>query len=116
MSDSVEVKGIVNDVRPVWQSDKSDFKKRELIVETEDKWPQLICIEFINDKIELLDDVQNGDSVTVHCNLRGRKWTTDKGDDRYNVSLSAWRMEREPASYVTAPPPETDPNADNLPF
>jgi hypothetical protein len=50
------------------------FKKKELILETLDKYPQVFKIEFVNDKISLLDDIMPFSNVEVDIQLRGREW------------------------------------------
>ena len=50
------------------------FKKRELILETLDKYTQVFKIEFVNDKISLLDDIMPFSNVDVDIQLRGREW------------------------------------------
>ena len=49
------------------------FSKRELVVTTNEQYPQSISIEFNQDKCTILDRYKLGDNVTVGVNLRGRK-------------------------------------------
>jgi len=56
------------------QQVKDNFQKREVVVETDEQYPQQIKVEFIQDKCTLLDDYNEGDRVKVHFNLRGREW------------------------------------------
>ncbi len=66
----------------------SGFTKRCLIVEVEDgKYSQQINVEFLQDKIGLLDDLNEGDLVTVNFNLRGR----EHGGNYYN-SIVGWKL------------------------
>lgn len=70
------------------------FKKRDLIVVFAEnpEYPEYIKFETIQDKVELLDEFQVGDEVTVHFNLRGRPWTDKSGKTSYFNSLVAWRI------------------------
>ena len=71
------------------------FCKRELVVQTDEKYPQKIPIEFTQDKCDLLDTVKLGDSVSVSVNLGGRLWSNPKtGEDKYFLSLHGWRIEK----------------------
>lgn len=90
-------------------SDK--FKKRELVIETDEKYPQSVPLEFVQDKTEMLDGINEGDTVTVSYNLRGREW-----NGKYYVNVQGWRLEKNgsaPAPVVENDPVQAD---DNLPF
>ncbi len=70
------------------------FKKRDFAVEIPDeKYPQKIGFELIQDKCELLDDIEVGDTVKLSYNLRGRDWTNPKGEVKYFNSLQVWKLE-----------------------
>jgi hypothetical protein len=49
------------------------FKKRELVVTTDEQYPQSIMIEFVQDKCDLLNNVTVGEEVKVSINLGGKK-------------------------------------------
>ena len=59
-----------------------------------EQYPQPINIEFTQDKIALLDNLQEGDSVKVGINLRGREWTSPQGEVKYFNSITGWRIEK----------------------
>jgi len=40
------------------------------------------------------DDYAEDEEVEVHFNLKGRKWTDPKGEDKYFNSLQAWRIDK----------------------
>ena len=66
----------------------SGFTKREMVVIVEDgKYPQEINIEFVQDKINLLDDLQVGQEVTVTFDIRGREY-----NGRYFNNLQGWKI------------------------
>jgi len=74
-------------------SDK--FSKREIVIQTEEKYPQTIPIEFTQDRCSLLDVFKNGEDVDVSVNLVGRVWNNPQTqEDRYFLSLSGWRIEK----------------------
>lgn len=74
------------------QNVSATFKKRELVVRTEEQYPQPLMIEFTQDKTSLLDNYKLGDQVTVSINIRGREWKSPQGDMKYFVSLQGWRI------------------------
>ena len=52
----------------------SGFRKREVVVTTDEKYPQHIMVEFTQDKCDILNNYQVGQSVKIAINLRGREW------------------------------------------
>jgi hypothetical protein len=99
----------------------SGFTKREMVVTVEDgKYPQDINLEFVQDKINLLDNLRVGQQVTVTFDLRGREY-----NGRYFNNLQAWKVvaaSNENAfaadDYAPAPPRDDSPdyNDDDIPF
>src|SRR6476620_6200399 len=89
----MEVVGKVKVVNAVQQVNAS-FKKRELVVTTEEQYPQMIMIEFTQDKCDLLNNYNVGESVKVSINLRGREWINPQGEAKYFNSIHGWRIER----------------------
>jgi hypothetical protein len=69
------------------------FKKRDLVVTTEEQYPQHILIEFHQDKCELLNNLQVGQQVNVSINLKGREWTNPQGEAKYFNSIQGWKVE-----------------------
>lgn len=67
----------------------SGFTKREMVVTVEDgKYPQEIMLEFVQDKVSLLDGLTPGQDVTVTFDIRGREY-----NGRYFNNLQGWRVE-----------------------
>lgn len=64
------------------------FKKRQVVVKTNEQYPQTIPIDFIKDKCSVLDQYKVGDSVDVSINIRGNEW-----NDKYYVNLQGWRIQ-----------------------
>ena len=112
------------------QDISASFKKRELVIRTEEQYPQPILIEFTQDKVGLLDSYKLGDRVSVSINIRGREWRRNPQDEmKYFVSLQGWRIQAdqpqtptgnapEPANFEPAETPDfsIDPQDDDLPF
>ncbi|WP_339833345.1 DUF3127 domain-containing protein [uncultured Flavobacterium sp.] len=70
------------------------FKKRELVVTTDEQYPQSIMIEFIQDKTDLLNTISVGEDVKVSINLGGREWVNPQGETKYFNSIKGWRVEK----------------------
>lgn len=94
----MEISGKVKVLYPTQQV-SATFKKRDLVVTTDEQYPQHILIEFHQDKCDLLDDCQTGQEVKVSINLRGRLWTNPQGEDKYFNSIQGWRIEFEKPNY-----------------
>ena len=71
----------------------ASFKKRELVVTTEEQYPQHILIEFAQDKCDLLNNLQVGQDVNVSINLKGREWTNPQGETKYFNSIQGWKID-----------------------
>jgi hypothetical protein len=69
------------------------FQKRELVVTTDEQYPQHILVEFNQDKCAVLDSYSIGQNVKVSINLRGREWINPEGIAKYFNSLQGWRIE-----------------------
>ncbi len=81
----------------------SGFTKREMVVIVEDgRYPQEINIEFVQDKVSLLDPLQAGQEVTVTFDIRGREY-----NGRYFNNLQGWKIAT--TSQKTAFTNETEP-------
>jgi hypothetical protein len=71
------------------------FAKREIVVtDNTSMYPQDISLQFTQDKCDILDQYNVGDSVEVSFNLRGREWTSPQGEVKYFNTLDAWRIEK----------------------
>ena len=60
----MELQGTVKKVFET-QTFPSGFQKREMVLLTEEQYPQPISIEFLSEKISLLDQVKEGDKVKI---------------------------------------------------
>ena len=69
------------------------FRKREVVVTTEEQYPQHIMVEFVQDKTDLLNSYEVGQSVKISINLRGREWVNPQGETKYFNSIQGWRIE-----------------------
>jgi single-stranded DNA-binding protein len=86
------------------QQVSASFKKRELVVATEEQYPQFISINFVQDKCDLLNNYNVGDAVKVSINLRGREWVNPQGETKYFNDIQGWRVEKLQAEEPSTPP------------
>lgn len=71
----------------------SSYEKRELVIKTDEQYPQFISIEFPQGKCnEYIDKLTIGQDVTVGINLGGREWVNKKGETVYFNSVKGWSV------------------------
>lgn len=99
----MEVTGKIKVINPEQQVSAS-FRKREIVITTEEQYPQHILIDFTQDKCDVLNGYNVGESVKVSINLRGREWVNPQGETRYFNSIQGWRIERSQAGAFSPPP------------
>ncbi len=102
----MEVQGKVHHLGEEQQVTAS-YNKRELVIKTDEQYPQFILIEFGQGKCnEYLDKLKSNDEVKVSINIRGREWVNPQGETKYFNSISGWRIEKlqSEASPAQLPP------------
>ncbi|WP_185865059.1 DUF3127 domain-containing protein [Blattabacterium cuenoti] len=88
----MDIIGRVKKIFPI-QTFESGFKKRELVLTTDEPYSQDILIEFIQEKTNLLDTIKPKDRIKVFINIRGREWINPKGVVKYFNSIQGWKID-----------------------
>ena len=113
----MEVQGRIKMIDETKTYGNNGFRKRELVVTTEEQYPQHILVEFVQDKCDLLNNFSVGQMVKVSINLRGREWVNPQGETKYFNSIQGWRIEAIATSTNSEmpplPPPPTFETADD---
>ena len=124
----MEIQGKIKMIDETKTYGSNGFRKREMVITTEEQYPQHIMVEFVQDKTDLLNNFQAGQTVKISINLRGREWVNPEGETKYFNSIQGWRIENlDTAASQDMPPippadafePATDFNEedhDDLPF
>ena len=124
----MDITGKIKLINETKEYGSNGFRKRELVVTTEEQYPQDLLVEFIQDKCDILNSYNVGDSVKVDINLRGREWQSPQGEIKYFNSIQGWRIEKlsfESNSNIPPVPPAeavepaddvNDNEPDDLPF
>lgn len=118
----MELEGIIKMIGETQTFGGNGFRKRELVVTTNEQYPQHILTEFVQDKCDLLDNYKVGDGVKVGINIRGRLWVNPQGETKYFNSIQGWRIDDSGASAPTpvqaneAAQELTAEESDDLPF
>ncbi len=89
----MEVQGKIKMIDETKTYGNNGFRKREVVITTEEQYPQHIMIEFVQDKTDLLNNFQVGQNVKISINLRGREWVNPQGETKYFNSIQGWRIE-----------------------
>ena len=89
----MEVQGRIKMIDETKTYGSNGFRKRELVITTEEQYPQYILVEFVQEKCDLLDNYSVGQQVKVSINLRGREWVNPQGETKYFNSIQGWRIE-----------------------
>lgn len=123
----MELTGKIKFINQTKEVGTSGFKKRDIVVSTDEQYPQHISVQFVQDKCEMLDKYKVGQDVTIGINLRGREWTNDKGEVQYFNTIQGWKItaikdiEVKDADVVNSPTPSGgflpgEQEKDDLPF
>ena len=99
----MEVIGKIKLVGEAKNVGSGSFLKRDLVVTTDEQYPQFISIDFVQDKCDLLNTFKVGENVKVSINLRGREWADQQGVIKYFNSVQGWRIERLAPDGASAP-------------
>jgi len=90
----MEVSGRIKMIDDTKAFGANGFRKREVVITTDEQYPQHIMIEFTQDKCDLLNNYRVGEPVKVSINLRGREWVNPQGETKYFNSIQGWRIEK----------------------
>lgn len=88
------------------------FTTREFAIEIpNEKYPQVVKFQLINDRCDLVDNLKKGEEITISFDIKGRVH-----DGKVYNNLVCWKIdsEKEGQAQPTAQPVEVD--DDDLPF
>lgn len=113
------VKGKIKQIfETVSMSEK--FSKRDLVLTSNEKYPQDILIQFTQDKCFVLDKYSVGQDVEVNYNLKGREWVSPSGEVKYFNTIEGWKIEANSGTIVNAEkqeqPQQPQNDESDLPF
>lgn len=85
---------IVGTIHKIFDQKTVSEKKtvRDFVIKTDGDYAQLIPVQTVNAKTEILNGFSPGDRVKVMVNIGGKE---DRNvPDKYYASLTAWKMEK----------------------
>ena len=89
----MEIQGRIKQIFPSQVIGQNGFEKRDLVIITEEQYPQTIIIQFTQQRCDLLNNLQVGQNVKVYINIRGREWTNQQGEIKYFNTIEGWKIE-----------------------
>jgi len=90
----MEITGKIKKIDEAKTYGTGGFRKREMVITTDEQYPQMLMVEFTQDKCELLNNYNIGEDVKISINLRGREWINPEGEAKYFNSIQGWRIEK----------------------
>ena len=90
----MQVEGKIKMIDQTKEIGSGGFKKRDLVVTTDEQYPQHILVQFVQDKCDLLNSFKAGQEVKVSINLRGREWVNPQGESVFFNTIQGWRIEK----------------------
>lgn len=112
----MDISGKIKEIGNTQIIGTSNFQKRDLVIVTNEQYPQTLLLEFIQDKCRLLDSLIINDDVTISINLRGREWINRDGEARYFNSFQSWRIIKKDNRNTPPPLPVLRSKDKDLPF
>ena len=66
------------------------FRVRDFVIKANDggQYDNFVKFQTTQDRTSIVDDLNEGDEIKVHFDLRGQQW-----QDKYFTNLNAWRVE-----------------------
>ncbi len=89
----MEIQGRIKQIFPSQTMGQNGLEKRDLVIITEDIYPQTIIIQFTQQRCDLLDSLQVGQVVKVYINIKGREWRSPYGEIKYFNTIEGWKIE-----------------------
>jgi len=114
MSEEIKISGTVETCLPL-ETFPSGFSKRVLVINTGGKYPQMIPVEFVKDKVELLAGLRKKQEVTASVNLRGNEF-----NGKYYANIQGWKLDKGDGQFAPAAPRyagrQQDDSGEDIPF
>lgn len=99
----MEIQGRIKTIFATETVGDNGFQKRDLVITTEEQYPNDIIIQFTQSKCALLDNLQVGQRIKVHFYLQGREWTNPQGEVKYFNTVLGWKIELIQTTNVAQP-------------
>ncbi len=87
---SLEITGKLLEVHPEQSGEgrNGTWRKRSFVIETPGQYPKKVCIMVWGDRIQLLENLQEGSELKVGFDLESREY-----NGRWYTDVKAWRID-----------------------
>lgn len=91
-----DLRGMIKQIDELKQINES-LTKQEILIETDEKYPQTVRVEFVNNDTAFIENFNVGDKIMLTFKVRGYK-----SKDRFYTSIQGTKLEElqeEPAGH-----------------
>jgi single-strand DNA-binding protein len=103
---SFEIEGTLHKVFEA-ENKSGKFVSREFVIQIQSgNYPEYPKFQLVQDRVNIIDGMNEGEKIKVYFDLRGREW-----QGKYFGNLNCWRVEKASgdavpvAARAAAPPP-----------
>lgn len=115
--DSMYLIGSIAEIGDVQTYGASGFRRKDVILKTDDKYPQEITVEFHQEKIDLLNNLRAGQKAKIFINILGKKYTDKNGALRRFNTIKGWKIEESNGTTESVRSTDHSPDREeDLPF
>ena len=93
----VQVKGKIHLIGETESVGEKGFRKRQLVIDTGEKYQNFIPIVFTQDNVDILDTISTGNEVTVNVKITGSEW-----NGKYFANVNGLGIEGQTSQGITA--------------
>ena len=112
----MELTGTILQIGTTKEYGSNNFKIRELVLSTDEQYPQKVLIEFVQDKCQVLDKYREKDGVSIGINIKGREWTNRNNEVKFFNSIQGWKIEKAELKKELQLADQNEDRENDLPF
>lgn len=108
----MEVQGSIIFIGDIQEVGSNGFRKRDIVIKTDEQYSQEIQIQFTGDKCDILNSYKIGEEVLIAFNLQGRSWVNKEGNTVWFNTIVGWKINRVRHNHTNDnPSPQQQPAA-----
>lgn len=90
----MDITVVIKRIEDIKEVGEKKFKTRNVVVTTEEQYPQTLAVQFTQDRVNAVDIFNPGDKVKIAINLKGREWTNAAGEVSVFNTIEGWKIEK----------------------
>lgn len=107
----MQIKGTVVQVHATEQKGNFTFRRLWLKIDETTQYPQTIELQASGQKVDILNNIQPGATITCDINLRGNEW-----NGKIFNTIQVWKVTSEVSTSANPHPAGGQDYNDNIPF